>query len=250
MKFLYPVLNFFLAVTAMACSWGSYPFEYLAQSRDIIIVGEIVKMDYDLPHEPPYEDHHYSLAYLRIDELLKGGEELKKEKYFNFRVNSKKDGATTATIFFDKGMKGTWFFTKEEGPNGWFTTARMPLEISEKVKKELSYSYQRRFGDTFQPHLGNMEGAWPNEKEEEVPLISLVRHLQFLQHYDKCNVYITLNDDLDPNIMVKKVSFDQPVVDFLRDIAAQYDYLDYEFGDHQIMFFDRRKVEPNAGGNG
>ena len=249
MKIIYPILSFFLSAPAFACLID-YPFEYLTQKSEVIIVGEIVKMDYDLQQKPPHDEYHYSVAYVKVDEVLKADVELKEGEFFTFHVESKQDGGTSASIYWDMGMKGTWFFMRDDEYKDWPVTYLKPSELSEQVRKELSYSYERRFDRSFNPHFGSIEGTWPKEwkDQEEIPLTTLISWLQVLRYYGQCNVHISLSDNLDPNIMIKKIDFDQSVMGFLRDIADQYDYLDFEFGNHQIILFDRRKAEPAASG--
>ena len=245
MKSIYLILSLFLAIPAFACI-TNYPYEYLAQNSDFIIVGEIEKMDYDLPHEAPYEDMHYSLAYVRVDELLKGTPNLKENKYFTFRVASEKDGSTTATIFWDKGMKGTWFFMREDDSETWMTTFLKPIDLAEKVKTELSLSPKRRFGKTFyipQPKIG---GSWPDKISDEITLFQLVTYHNLYAEAGRSNFRLSLDEDLDPNIKIKRIDYDQTVIEFLRDISDQHGQLDFDFGDYQILLFERKGADPDG----
>lgn len=245
MKTICPILCIFLVIPALACRID-YPFEYLSPKSDVIIVGEIEKMDYDLPHEAPYDDMHYSLAYVKIKEVLKLDVDLKEKNYFTFRVASKKDTNNTATVYWDKGMKGTWFFQRDEDePFDWMGVSLEPLELSEKVKQELSYSYQRKFGQSYTPWK-RIEGTWPKGLGGETNLFELVLHLNLLALSGKSDSIFSLDGDLFSGLRIKKVDFDQPLIRVLRDICDQHDHLDFEFGDHQVVFFDRSKAESSG----
>jgi len=235
MKSIYPILMLLITGQSLACLIN-YPFEYLAQESDIIIVGEIEKMDYDLPDAPPYEDSHYSLAYVKIDEVLKSDTGLKQGEYYTFKVASKKDPGTTATVYRDKGMKGTWFFTRENDPHGWVSTVLKPVSIAEKVKKELSHAPMRRFGKTFHLPQSKMEGYWPDRTSEEISIFQLITYHNLLAESGKSNLRFSLYEDLEPYLMIKKVDYDQTVIEVLRDITDQHDKLDFNFGDYQILW--------------
>lgn len=54
---------------------------------------------------------------------------------------------------------------------------------------------------------------------------------------------ITLHPDLFPGLKIKKVDFDQPMITVLRDIVNQHENLDFEYGDFQVVLFDRTKAD-------
>lgn len=135
-----------LSVSTNFASRLDLPLEYLAQKSDIIIVGEIERMDYDLQYEPPNQEYHYSLAHLKVEEVLKADEEI--EEYFTFKVSSKKSSGNSAIIYWDKGDTGAWFF-RRINDSDWLSETRKPVKCAADVRRELSYTYQREFAASF-----------------------------------------------------------------------------------------------------
>ena len=224
------------------------PSEYYAQVADLIVIGEIEKMEYDIPSEPPHEDFFYNIGKLRVDEVLKGEIELDEEGYYNLKLPSKKNGVISAISYWDIGAEGIWFLKVTEDGIREFGLSH--IREKERVKRELSYNYKRQLGSTMRWSYHIYEERryhdTPTRKLKKMALYELVfrQNLQF--SVSKCPAALALDGDINPLIEVQDVDPHRSVIAVLRDICDQHENLDFEFGDHQFVFFDRTKAEDGA----
>lgn len=247
-RVFYFIVLWSAARCALACGlW--YPLNYFIQESPIIIEGKIESIEADIPDEDGY---HHNLIHIKVADVLKNDSDMPIEAggEFTFKGASKKDPETSATIYYEEGWEGIWFFNFYPEPvNETWVAARYFSDKKESIAHELSLPYKRKYLGNWYTLTQIQLGRGNESGTRQLPM----RYFALYLHETIKNYSTIPNFEVDvfyPSDLAEK-----PVKILKRDDDRLDDYLqricqengvDFEYIEKGIRFFSREPVDKAA----
>ncbi len=234
--------------TAAACGlW--YPLNYRIQESPIILEGKVEEIEADIPDEDGY---HHNLIHIKVADILKNDSDVPIEVGgdFTFRAASKKDPGTSATVYYEEGWDGIWFFNFHPEPvNALWVAARYFSDKKEAITQELSLSYKRKYlGDWYS--LTQIDLGRRNERgTRELPMRHFALYVHQLIKNHRMNPYIDVDVVYQSDLADKPIKLlnrdDDRLDAYLQRICQEND-IDFEYIEKGIRFFSREPMNKAA----